>query len=194
MRGAASGGRVWGLVILGGLLALAGCTTPAGRPSLPSAGALEADPLTGGDVPIPRSNVPGAAAPARDELKAGLVPEAGASTSPAALARGPGASPAVGAPQPKTPPAGDPGIVQAGATVPAPAGEDTYEQLQEKLKARGVVWQRLKNDNDRLDAWTFDCAIPDRDNRDIRRVYLGEGAGPQAAMRAALEQIDRDKR
>src|SRR5262245_52433835 len=53
MRGAASGGRVWGLVILGGLLALAGCTTPAGRPSLPSTAALEADPLTGGDVPIP---------------------------------------------------------------------------------------------------------------------------------------------
>jgi hypothetical protein len=208
MRGSMTVGRAWRMAILGGLLTLAGCATPPGRSApggpgpRPGPGAVaENDPLFN-DVPIPRSNAPGAATPGRGHLKPGLVPDAGGSTSPAALTRGPGAVPerrpeagaSIGAPKPTAPREGPGDIVQASATDQPAGGPETYEQLQEKLKSRGVEWQRLRNDNLQPGLWTFDCAIPDRNNRDIRRVFEGEGPGPLDAMRAALEQIDRERR
>jgi hypothetical protein len=201
MRGSMCVGGGWKVAILGGLLTVAGCATPPGRPApggpgpRPGPGAVaENDPLFN-DVPIPRSNAPGAAAPGRDNLKPGLVPDADGSTSPAALTRGPEAGASIGAPRPKAPREGPGDILQASATEqPAGGGLETYEQCQEKLRARGVAWQRLRNDKDRPGLWTFDCAIPDREKRDILHVFIGEGNSPQAAMGAALEQMDRERR
>lgn len=193
---------------LAGVLALAGCTAPPGRPAPPAlpaaaAGASEPDPLVG-DVPIPPSNVPAAKGLlAEDDPRPGSLPplpDANGPTSPAALTGA--AAKSVPADKGKTgaslggprrpavdvPPPG--ALIQAGATAPAGAAE-TWEQLQQRLAARGVVWQQLKNDNQRPDQWTFHCAIPERDNRDRREVFVGEGAGPLAAIKAALAQMEK---
>jgi hypothetical protein len=70
---------------------------------------------------------------------------------------------------------------------------EEYRQLQAQLQARGVTWQRLETWGENGD-WKFSCSIPNRQNPNIRRNYEAIAHGDLAAVRAALEQIDRERR
>ena len=79
--------------------------------------------------------------------------------------------------------------------VPSP-GPGSYEDLQQQLKARGVVWQQLRLVDPQRDEWDFICAIPNPQQNNLRRNYTTRAVGPSglAAIRAVLEEIDRDRR
>jgi hypothetical protein len=70
----------------------------------------------------------------------------------------------------------------------------TYEQAQALLSARGVTQQRLEAGAE-PGQWKFSCAIPNRQNPHIRRVYEAQAHGPDGlnAIRAVLDQIDRER-
>jgi hypothetical protein len=80
-----------------------------------------------------------------------------------------------------------------GAAPGAAGGIDTYLQLQEMLRARGVSWQWLETVGT-AGEWRFRCAIPNPQNRNLRRTYEARavGDGGLAAIRAVIEQIDRE--
>jgi hypothetical protein len=82
-----------------------------------------------------------------------------------------------------------------GGAAPGPAGgTDTYLQLQEMLRVRGVSWQRLEMVGD-AGEWTFRCAIPNPQTPNIRRNYQARAVGDcgLAAIRAVIDQIDREQ-
>jgi hypothetical protein len=184
-----------------GLLVLAGC---AGSPV-----ARELDPLIGG-APLPRE--PAATRPVRGDARAELppLPPALSPTSPAALTTGatgagldrratetnvtlgsPRAAERAGV-RASTVTAPSRGVTPAAAVVPA-SPEPSYEQLQQQLRARGVVWQQLRSGES--DEWHFICAVPHPEQPRLRRNYEARAAGPNglAAIRAALAEIDRDR-
>jgi hypothetical protein len=68
----------------------------------------------------------------------------------------------------------------------------TYEQAQEQIKARGVLWQDLKMVAE-TGEWKFSCSIPNRQNPAIRRTYEATANDSLAAIRAVLEQLDKDQ-
>jgi hypothetical protein len=72
---------------------------------------------------------------------------------------------------------------------------DTYGQLHEQLRQRGVTWWRLERVGD-TDDYKFECSVPHRDNPNIRRVYEAQAKGGFGveAIRAVLQQIDRERR
>jgi hypothetical protein len=77
---------------------------------------------------------------------------------------------------------------------PGPAGGAgglTYEQAQAQLAARGVTWQRLETWGDH--GWKFSCSIPNRHNRSLSRTYEAKAADDLGAIRAVLEQIDKER-
>ncbi len=74
-------------------------------------------------------------------------------------------------------------------TSSAPA---TIEQAQAQLKARGIVYQQSTFINE-TGQWEFRCALPSRQNPRTRRSYIGTGPDALSAMRAVLEQIDKDQ-
>jgi hypothetical protein len=93
-------------------------------------------------------------------------------------------------------PAGSP-YTLTSTVAPAPAavgGGDTYLQLQEMLKSRGVTWQRLEPWGDGGE-WKFRCSVPDPQNRAIHRNYEARAPGEYglAAIRAVIQQIDAEK-
>jgi hypothetical protein len=71
------------------------------------------------------------------------------------------------------------------STVPAGALEN--EQLQALLKARGVSWQHQERVAEGV---KFICAVPNRHNPDISRIYEATAADYASAVRAVLPQID----
>jgi hypothetical protein len=80
------------------------------------------------------------------------------------------------------------GVIQSGG----PGRTETYEQLQAQLVARGITWQRLE----RVEAeWRFSCSIPSRQNPNLSRTYEAHSHDDSglAAVRAALDQIDKDQ-
>ena len=68
----------------------------------------------------------------------------------------------------------------------------SFEQVQAMLTARGVVWQELRNVGDRGE-WKFSCSIANPQNRSINRVYEAQAQDYLSAMRAVLEQVDREQ-
>ena len=149
------------------------------------------DPLFGGGGPIPTRAV----ADRREEFPAPRVapppPAASVGSSPAALATGAVASAGVtlGSPRPANASAAPlpitSSILPAGGTVPA-----TYEQLQAKLKARGVDWQVLTQRGSA--SWHFLCAIPDPKHPGMRLNHetARPCPTPLAAMEAVLREIE----
>lgn len=186
--------------MLASLAILAGCQ------GLPRG--LDNDPLTGG-APITRS--PAGSLPTvprspdalvKDDLPP--VPPANTTTSPAALTTGavapvgdrrPAASVTLGGPRPSgraAPPVEDRPTTVPSAVPPGAGG--TYEDLQQQLLARGVVWQQLKSIS--KDEWEFICAIPDPQQPSMRLNFTARAPGPNglAAIRLALEKIDLERR
>jgi hypothetical protein len=80
----------------------------------------------------------------------------------------------------------------AGTASPRESGITTYEQAQAKIKQRGALWQELKMVAE-TGEWTFRCSIPNRQNPAIRRTYEATASDSLAAIRAVLEQLDKDQ-
>jgi hypothetical protein len=59
------------------------------------------------------------------------------------------------------------------------------------LKARGMVFYRLETWGDNGDL-KFSCAIPNRQNPNIRRMYEALAHDPLVALQSTLDQVDRD--
>jgi hypothetical protein len=68
-----------------------------------------------------------------------------------------------------------------------------YEQAEAVLTGKGVTWQRLETWGD-AGEWKFSCSIPNRNNPNIRRTYEARAHDSLGALRAVLDQIDRDQR
>ena len=85
-----------------------------------------------------------------------------------------------------------------GAAVPpaTPAANMTFEQAQQFLKQRGVVWQRLETWGDQ-GQWKFQCSLPIPGSSNINRTYETKAPLPQdplSAVRAVLDTIEKDQR
>ncbi|MBY0233051.1 MAG: hypothetical protein K2W96_27530, partial [Gemmataceae bacterium] len=108
--------------------------------------------------------------------------------SPASLTTGGAATTSsgatLGAPRPSGPTTSS--IVPAGG----PAGLSTYEQLQERLKARGVDWQALQQRGP--ESWHFHVAVADPKNPSFRFNYETRRPFPTAlaAMEDVLRQME----
>jgi hypothetical protein len=68
----------------------------------------------------------------------------------------------------------------------------SYEQAQAYLHAHGVKGQRLETWGDQGE-WKFSCSIPNRQNPYISRNYEGRAADYISAMRAVIEQIQKER-
>jgi hypothetical protein len=83
---------------------------------------------------------------------------------------------------------------QPAVTLTSTSGAaDEYRQLQGQLQARGVTWQRLETWGANGE-WKFSCSIPNPQNPNVRRTYEAIAQSDVAALRAALERIDSDRR
>jgi hypothetical protein len=85
--------------------------------------------------------------------------------------------------RPTVPPAGK-------VTLTAATRNLSVEQILAQLTTRGVQFYRLETGDN--GAYTFHCSIPDRQNPNIQHRYEARGHEPVAAMRAVLEQIERE--
>lgn len=202
--------------MLAGLLGLSGCHgTPVAREIDPLVGGSPIPTRPAGRLPERPSDPLLASGPAEPVP----LPPVTAPPSPAALAsstatpgdlRTPASEVNLHAPRPTDArlapadplPAGTSLTPTAGTSAPTTAmssggpadgGGDSYEKLQRQLLARGVVWQQLKNVE--RDEWHFICAIPDPQQPNVRRNYEARAAGPLglAAIRAVIDEIDRDR-
>jgi hypothetical protein len=85
----------------------------------------------------------------------------------------------------------------APATALIPSGGsarmEAFEPLQAQLVARGITWQRLESVDGE---WHFSCSVPSRQNPNLSHTYEARSRDPQglAAIRAALDQIDKEQR
>ncbi len=178
------------------LVLLTGCQTASRT--------IDNDPLVG-DAPSNRST-----AARRDEVMP--IPPANTPTSPAALtvapikparessvpskeANAPSAGVTLGGPRPK---AGSTPVLTGETTsrtraTDAATAEDSYESLQQRLKAVGVVWQQIKMvDHDR---WDYCCAIENPHQPNVRRNYEARSrATAIEAMREVLNEIEAERR
>jgi hypothetical protein len=189
----------------GALLALAGCE------SAPVT--LDDDPLRGGGKPLALDapTTPGARGSAAAEAPAVAVagglpalPPAQGPTSPAALVGNPGAAPPRPAREAETgvtlggPRAAGGATITPTSGVAQPVGMQaaggSYEALQQQLLARGVTWQQLKTGT-APDEWHFVCSVPHPEQNNIERQYEARavGAGGLAAIRAVIQEIDKDR-
>jgi hypothetical protein len=185
-----------------------------GRP-VARAGAVAPAPKTSWTTTAPSPAAP-ASTPANPASLAAAAPPADASTlrlgaTPATLASNPhddgdpwriGSTP-TGAklkqPETITDPSVRPSAVLAPPTAGAPAtpaqaaGPDQFAQLQDQLTQRGVLFQSLDGPDDH-GVWRFSCGVPSRsDPSSIHRIEVSApGDRGLAAMRAAIQQIDRD--
>ena len=104
-------------------------------------------------------------------------------------------------PQPLTGPPPQPVVAPpvAGNPTPAPtapaAAPDPYGQLQDELARRGVLFQSLEGPDDQ-GVWRFSCGVPKPgDPAAVHRIEVSAaGDHGLAAVRAAIEQIDKDQR
>jgi hypothetical protein len=101
-------------------------------------------------------------------------------------------------------PSTDPGLQRTGASTPPPAaaalpaspgGAMTFEQVQQYLKQRGVVWQRLETWGDQ-GQWKFQCSLPIPGSTNMNRTYVTDTplpTDPLTAVRAVLDKIEKDQ-
>ena len=124
---------------------------------------------------------------------------AGRDTAPAPgtwRGQGPGMTAVLSKPEPLSGPPARTDLAaaatQPAATVTGNTRTLTYEQAQAQLAARGAKWQRLESLAD-TGVWRFVCGIPNRQNPNISRNYEARAADPISALRAALEQMDKER-
>jgi hypothetical protein len=98
----------------------------------------------------------------------------------------------------------DPALQRTAATPPVPAavppaassgGSMTFEQAQQYLRQRGVVWQRLETWGDR-GQWKFQCSMPIPGSTNMNRTYVTDTplpSDPLTAVRAVLDKIEKDQ-
>jgi hypothetical protein len=165
--------------------------------------ALNYDPMRGG-VPVPANPTTSQVRGAVDGSDLGPGLSDHGVSSPAALAIGTSAraddsatNPGVKVLPPRPSASAPAPVTTAGNTAPAarpaPVSEASYEQLQQQLQARGVVWQHLRTGVERGE-WLFVCGVPDPTTPGIQRHYEARAVGPNglAAIRAVLNDIDND--
>jgi hypothetical protein len=72
---------------------------------------------------------------------------------------------------------------------------DSHAQILEELRARGASRFNLVAVGD-TGEWKFSCSVADKPNADMLQRYESRAFGEDglAAMRAVLEQIDRERR
>jgi hypothetical protein len=191
-----SGSLRWALTVLA-LAVLAGCQgTP--RP-------IENDPLVGGSGSV---GPPAGGAARRDDTARARtdvppIPPANTTTSPAALTVGaiapsgdrrPAAQGVtLGGPRSKAGPPGVTPLEETKSHSAPPLSGESYEALQQRLQARGIVWQQLKMVE--RDRWDYYCAIPDPRQPNVRRNYEARSrATAVEAMREVLAEIDGERR
>jgi len=186
-------------------------------PPLPSTnGAAPVQSASSGVPPLPASHTPtslGALAsgatptpesPRTLRMDTPPVPVVPVSSPAGETARGVAPNTAVlGEPQPAAPqstssslmpiPIQNAGVQQTAASTPVPPGEGmSFEQAQQFLKQRGVVWQRLETWGDQ-GQWKFRCSIP-VPNKPINHTYETIPPlpyDPLTAIRAVISQIER---
>jgi hypothetical protein len=54
-----------------------------------------------------------------------------------------------------------------------------------------VLWQRLEMTGDNA-GWKYSCSLPNRQNPKLRRTYEAKAGDPVAAIRAVLDQLDKE--
>lgn len=74
---------------------------------------------------------------------------------------------------------------------PPPGGAMTFEQAQQQLKQRGVVWWRLDSDQGQC---KFQCSLPLPGSKNMNSFYEAKAADPLSAARAVIEKIDKEQR
>ncbi len=77
----------------------------------------------------------------------------------------------------------------------APAGTMTFEQAEQFLKQRGVVWQRLETWGDQ-GQWKFQCSLPIPGSTNMNRTYVTDTPlpnDPLTAVRTVLDKIEKDQ-
>jgi hypothetical protein len=97
------------------------------------------------------------------------------------------------APRPQLTPVSNPGSSPGPAparNAPAAGNATSFEQLQAQMVSRGVLWQRLEMVGD-TGGWKYSCSVPNRQNPTLRRTYEARASDPVAAIRAVLEQLDK---
>lgn len=65
--------------------------------------------------------------------------------------------------------------------------------LLASLRQRGATFQRLETWGNEGE-WKFSCSIPNRQNPHIRRTYEAKAADPLLAVRAVIDQVDKEQR
>ena len=88
-------------------------------------------------------------------------------------------------------PGSSPDPAVAARTAPAAANATSFDQLQVQMVSRGVLWQRLEMVGD-TGGWKYSCSVPNRQNPKLRRTYEARANDPAAAIRAVLEQLDKE--
>jgi hypothetical protein len=177
--------------------------TAPGNQSAPAAATAPPAPLPALTAPASTTSPAALTGGANPSLDPGRDLRIGAGLGGAASAQPTGNWQASGAVLQSPQPANDPSLQQAGSLQP-PAGTgtatlasgsrvDTYQQLQDALNARGVTWRRLEMVGDSGE-WSFQCSIPSKQNPNLRHSYSGRGSSDLGAIRAVLDQIDRERR
>jgi len=99
-------------------------------------------------------------------------------------------------PQPASGPADSSPLTRLGSVSPLPAagGDAEWDRLFQRLKDLGMNGFRLELDRD-TSLWRCTCSIPDRRNPRLKQNYSATGAAaPVAALRAVVEEVERDPR
>jgi hypothetical protein len=83
----------------------------------------------------------------------------------------------------------------AGATsVSLPSSQvTTYEQARDILASRGDIVQRPPERDPNTGLWKFSCSLPNRQDPSRHRTYVATAADSLGAVRAVLEQIERER-
>jgi hypothetical protein len=176
---------------------------PASRPSTSPAALAPGAPSSidnSGGLRIPGGGQPLTPSPSTPPAGAGVWRGQGSGGGNVSLSRpeAPPSAPATPPAPPTTPPAASP-----PAAPPSPprggglslVGTRTADvnPLLAVLRQRGATFQRLETWGDDGE-WKFSCAIPNRQNPAIRRTYEAKAGDPLVAVRAVIDQIDKEQR
>jgi hypothetical protein len=196
------------------LIFLAGCTNgpnvtkndpllggpPIGSAPSKATGSVAASPRTSSDplkLPTPTGATSPAALAAGPPADGGLRiggPTEGGKPPPALTNNPTDAAPwhGAGATLKRPEPLKDPNFQPAAGVGPPTAG-DGSRYLQDELTRAGVQFQELRMEE--LDVWRFSCGVASPQNPSLTRRYeaVAPGEEGQAAIRAVLDRIHRDR-
>jgi hypothetical protein len=159
---------------------------PAATSSGSSAAIVSGDPLIG-------SHPLGIEDPGRAQPVAAWQGTRQLTSGPPAADMTPNLRPPIVQALPPDPNAGAAGPGGAQATPPAwsalPTAAD-FDQLQQQLAGRDVIWQRLES---YPGGYKFSCMVPKPFERDVNRTYEATAADYRSAIDAVLKKIDNDR-